>query len=168
MDYRGNVSMPCGQCGQTIKIPIRVYDGVSGVCMLCGCMVSARRQGDTMHLHTMLSKPHLLVTDRNRYNVGVAHEELALLYRMMNCFDEALLELQEALKIAEDLLENNPDHREYLALKSLAIFRQAEIYHCQGSRMKAKELYQVSLAIDRTLNNEEGIQTITALYSKLE
>jgi tetratricopeptide (TPR) repeat protein len=104
------------------------------------------------------------VTSCNRQNMVIALREMALLYRMMNLFDEAHQALNQAQSFAEDLLLSDPDNFEYLQLKSLILFRRAEAYQAQGvKKEEAKDLYRKSMAIDTLIgNNNEDIVNLLA------
>lgn len=108
-----------------------------------------------------------MVTAGNRYNAGVGYEELALLYRMMNMFDKARAELAKSMEITEQLLQKDPENLQYLGLKSLVIFRLAEIDHVQGNIEEARTGYKESLAMDKKLKNREGIRTTEGLLEKI-
>lgn len=108
-----------------------------------------------------------IVTDENRFNVAVAHAELALLYRMMNKFDEAEDALKAGMKITEELLRKEPEKFEYLYLQNQIFFRMAELNHVQGKLEQAKKGYEESLTITKKLGNVEGVQTIEELLKDI-
>lgn len=106
------------------------------------------------------------ITSCNRQNMVVALKEMALLYRMMNLFDEAHQALNQAQSFAEDLLLSDPDNFEYLELKSLILFRRAEAYQAQGiKKEEAKNFYRQSMQIDQQIgnNNEEIVNLLAYL-----
>ncbi|MFH1575748.1 MAG: tetratricopeptide repeat protein [Candidatus Nealsonbacteria bacterium] len=109
-------------------------------------------------------------SDKNRNykeNIGVAYAELAVLYRMMNLFEEAGQSLERGMEMVEELLEKNSGDQNYLAEKSMILFRRAELNHAQGNLKQAKQDYQASLVIDKKLNDEEGIITNETVLRKL-
>lgn len=167
IDYDRNANVNCPVCGISTKVPIYVHEGVSGGCNLCGSAISARRFGNTLYLEAILSKPTRVVSDKNKYNVVVGYEELALLYRMMNMFDEAARALKDGMKVVDELLSKTPNYSEYLTLRSLILFRMAELNHVQGNLEQARKGYEESLAIDRELGNEEGIRTVEELLKQI-
>lgn len=167
IDYDRNANVNCPGCGINMKVPVYVEEGVSGVCTFCESTILARRFGNTLYLEAILKKPTRIVSDKNKYNVAVCYEELALLYRMMNIFDEAERALKDGMEVLKELLSKNPDHSEYLRLRSLIVFRMAELNHAQGKLEQARQGYEESLAIDRKLGNEEGIRTTEKLLQEI-
>lgn len=167
IDYDRNANVNCPVCGINIKVPIYADEGVLGACNLCGSAISARRFGNTLYLEAILKKPTRIVSDKNKYNVAIGYEELALLYRMMNMFYEAERALKGGMEVVEDLISKNSDYSDYLSLRSLILFRIAELNHVQGKLEQASRGYEESLAIDRELGNEEGIRTIEELLKQI-
>ncbi len=166
--WRNTYRIHCPACPVELDIPIVSYQNMSGICGTCGTTTTVRIEGDTLYLNTMLNKPIRIVSDRHRLNTAIAHEELGFLYRMMGLFNEAKIELKTSMKMVEELLQKNPTDENYLALKSLVIFRLAEIAHTQGNLQEAKIGYEKSLAMDKTSRNQEGIKTTTALLQQLK
>lgn len=167
IDYKGNINANCPVCGADMKVPVYIDGGTQGVCTMCESIVSARKIGNILYISAILLSPVTVVSDKNTQNIAVAYSELAVLYRMMNLFEKAEQSLEEALKIAGELLEKEPSNREYLGLQSLTIFRRAELNHAQGNTRKAIRDYQASLAIDNQLDDEEGIRTNERMLEEL-
>lgn len=104
----------------------------------------------------------------NKKNVATALEEKALLYRMMNRFDEAQEALEGSLKIVDELMEEFPEDSDYGILKSLVLFRQAEAYHASGTDLeKAKRLYQESIDLDSEHNSGQDSALTIRLLEQL-
>lgn len=158
----------CPACPFEMRIPNVKGRNMSGTCGVCGSVSTVRIEGNTLHMSTILPKATRIVSDKNRYNAAVGHEEMALLYRMMDMFDEAREALQKSMELTEQLLGNEPESQNYLKLKSLVIFRLAEIDHIQGSLEAAKTGYKKSLEIDQRFQDQEGIQTTTHLLEKIQ
>ncbi len=166
-DYYDYYRISCPVCPSPINLPKVRSHNFSGACNMCGSFVTARIEGYKVFLAADLTRSIRSPNKGNWYNVAVAYEEMAWLYRMMNMFDEALEALEKAMDIAEDLLKRSPRTEKYLSLKSLIIFRRAEINHILGNVERAREEYKESLSLDRELKNEEGIETIEYLLNQL-
>lgn len=167
LDGDGLYRIRCLCCPSEVKVPNIRRQKLSGSCSVCGSPLSVLLDGDEALVTTMLLRPVNVVTDGNRCNIAVAYEEMALLYRMMNLFDEAKDALSESKKIVGELLERQPRNMEYLKLMSLIIFRKAEIDHITGQKQAAREGYEESLKIDTGLSDKEGIETTTRLLAGL-
>ena len=165
--YGGGISANCPVCGTHLTVPVDIDGGVEGGCNFCGAMLTARTIRGTLYLSAFLLKPIRVVSDKHEENIAVAYSELAVLYRMMNLFKEARDSLEEGSKITGELLKKNPNSESYLALKSMILFRVAELDHAQGNADRARENYRLSLDIDRKLNDEEGIRTNEEMLQKL-
>lgn len=166
-EWTNSYDIPCPVCPTKLKLPPRKGENLSGICTWCGSTITVRIEGNTARLHVILAEPIQRVTDKNKYNAGIAYSEMAWLYRMMNMFDEAKEALKGGLDIAEGLLKEDPENLEYLGMKSMSIFRLAEVNHIQGDLEKAKAGYQESIAIDRKLQDEEGVQLVQKLLDKI-
>ena len=157
----------CPGCPFEVRIPMVHGRNMSGVWNMCGAMITVRIQENKIYVNAILRKPIHIVSDQNRYNAAVAYEELALLYRMMHRFDEAKEALGESREIVGQILDESPLNSGYLKLKSLVIFRLAEINHVQGNLKEARVGYEESLAIDKKHGDAEGIKMNGMLLEKL-
>lgn len=165
--YRGTVSTSCPNCGAPVEVPVQVPIGDTGQCQLCGCMLTVKRIGNNIYLNCF-GATRRTMTKRNRLNVAIAYDEMGLLYRMMNRFDEAQEVFQKSLALVNSLLEGEPTNREYLTLQSLILFRQAEAFQAEGGHsQEARALYLQSLAIDKQLGLDEDRPLIEGLLAKL-
>lgn len=158
----------CPACLFELDIPMVNYQNMSGTCGSCGNITTARIEGQQLYLNTMLYKPIHTISDHHHYNIAVAYEELGFLYRMMGLFNKAKTELQTSMEMVEELLGKDSTNKSYLALKSLVIFRLAEIAHVQDNLQEAKTGYEKSLVMDQTAGNQEGIDTNTILLQQLK
>lgn len=108
------------------------------------------------------------VTPFNKKNIATAYEEMALLYRMMNLFDEAHDALRKSETVIEGLLRSDPDNKDYLKTKSLIIFRIAEAYQAQGVNIpEARRIYQECLVIDEKIGDTRDSGLVERLISEL-
>ncbi len=151
-----------------LDIPMVNYQNMSEMCGICGNITTVSIEGDQLFLRTMLNKPIHIITDCHRLNTTITHKELRFLYRLMELFNEVKAELTTSLRMSEELLEKDSTNKDYLALKSTAIFRLAEIAQVQGNFQEAKIGYEKSLAMNKAASNQEGINTITALLQQLK
>lgn len=165
----GRVQVRCPSCGINIYVDSRVLgEGVTGPCHLCGSFVSVRLMRGIIYTTCNLQKARYLVTDINNYNIAVAYEEMAMLYRMMNDFKEAEECLNQAENFISELLKKQPENHEYLNVQSMIIFRRAEIEQAHGDIEPAKQKYLESLAIDEKTGSIEGAQTIRKILAMME
>ncbi|MCX6720663.1 MAG: tetratricopeptide repeat protein [Candidatus Staskawiczbacteria bacterium] len=165
--YDGYYNSRCPACGFSIKIPGST-EGVEGQCTMCGSMVTAKRIGRNIYVSAFgkLSKRTVL-SAQNKKNIATALGEKALLLRMMNRFDEAEQCAAESLKFVDDALSDAPDDVGLCVLKSLTIFRAAEIAHVKGDKIKARNLYQQCLAIDQSIDNTGDSNLVQGLLASL-
>ena len=147
--WDGKMNVSCPNCGFHSKAPIYYGQG-EGMCIMCNCSLVFKVMGNFVHVTAYGPKLARTVTSACLCNMAVAYEEMALLLRMMNKFVEAKESLSKAEKIINDLLEDEPDKKEYLGTKSLIIFRKGELAHTLGNRAEASNFYRESLAIDRS------------------
>jgi len=166
-DYDNLVNTSCPGCGMPLKAPIYAPQGITGNCMYCGKMVTAKTIGNKLYLHCFGSRMRRM-TDRNLQNIATAYEEMGWLLRMMHQFHEAQDALKKAEELADQLLEKEPENKEYLTLKSLIFFRQAELLHTQGKSPEvAKKLYQKSLDIDKLIGEYQDHDLVKGLMAEL-
>lgn len=169
ISYNQTVSLLCPSCGMSIEGPTYVPQGATGNCRYCGAMLTAKSIGNKLYVNSYgINGLSRRVTSLNRKNIATAYEEMALLYRMMNRFDEAHKALDKAQSITESLLESDSDNKDYLQLKSLILFRHAEAYQTQGVQLqKAQKLYQECIAIDGEIGTTEETNLVQELLSQL-
>ncbi len=167
LDYQGGYAAHCPVCSSKFHFPKREGHNFSGVCDLCGSFLTARIEGDNVFLAADLTKPIHSPNDGNRYRTAVAYRGMAWLYRMMNMFDDSLAALRESNSIIDKLLDKHPREKNYLALKSLIVFGEAEINHALRNTEEARKKYQESLSLDSNLGNEEGVRVIQFLLNEL-
>lgn len=167
ISYERDIGAYCPICGMSLRVPTRIDGGIEGGCNMCGAILSARTISNILYLTAFSSKSITIVSDKNKENIGVAYVELAVLYRIMNLFKETWQALEEGMEITEVLLGKNPGSHSYLNLKSLILFRRAELNHAQGNLRQARQDYQTSLAIDRKLDDQDGIRTNEAALAEL-
>jgi len=168
IDYYGNIRITCGGCPMPIDVSI-YSQGAEGFCAYCGSMIAVRRMGDKLYVTTFITgKKPRVKTELNKRNIASAYSELALLYRMLGKFNEAEQSLDKADEVVKDLLNKNSENAESLGIKSLILFRRAELYHVMGGRhAQAKKLYQESLVIDQKLGHHQEDDLIKELMGKL-
>jgi tetratricopeptide (TPR) repeat protein len=166
---RNTVTCSCPRCLASIEVPSCAPLGATGHCTNCGRVITAKTIGNLLYVNcrggAIISHA---ITLRSKENIATAYEEMAFLYRMMNRFDDANEFLDRALSITFDILKADPENYEYLKLKALILFRQAEIYHVQGLSVNAKELYNECLLLDEKIGTpQEEIQLTKNLLEKL-
>jgi len=168
LDWSGNMQLPCPNCGWRIKTPVSSEHG-SGFCTTCGAGVGFRVIDNIVHLTAFGSKVRKEITPSSKRNIATAYEEMALLLRMMNKFDEALKALDKAGEIINSAcaLNDFENDKPCLAVKSLIFFRRGEIAHTLGDRKKAKHLYQQSLAIDEITGDNKERSFVTKLINEI-
>jgi len=159
----------CPVCPDTLKIPVYadLAKGVSGSCSLCGSIISLRKVDSKLYISAYLTNPIRIVSDNNKSNIAITYAEIALLYRMMNLFNEAIAALDEAKKIIKELIEKDPTNNEYLSNLSLINFRRSEIYHAQGNKIKAREGYKECISLDEKLKDKDGAKICKELLQKI-
>ena len=168
MSYDGMITISCPSCGMPIKAPRYAPQGAEGNCINCGAMISAKLIGNTLFINSYGTRRTRSVTPINYKDMATALEEMAFLYRMMNRFNEAHEALDEALKTVNNILSKDKDNKEFLKLKSLIIFRQAEAYQAQGINIEeVKKLYAECLVIDQLTGELFSKELVNGLIAKL-
>ena len=165
-NWYSSISKNCPNCGKLTKIPITARQG-TGTCNLCDCGLAFKVMGNKLYLTAFGPKVRRAPSFQNKVNIATAYEEKALLLRMMNYFEEARAALFEASKIIDAFQENLKKDRRCLTLRSLILFREAEIAHALGEKTKAKDLYQKSLEIDLSIGNEKETGFVKRLISEV-
>ncbi|MBU2037010.1 hypothetical protein KJ866_02310 [Patescibacteria group bacterium] len=164
--WDGRMNLNCPNCGFRAKAPIQQEQG-DGYCPMCGCRLAFKVMGDEVHVTAFGSGLYNKVSPRHKKNIATAYEEMALLLRMMNKFAEARKALTAAEKFIDELLAEDPDDKECLAIKSLIIFRKGEIAQTLNERVDAKRFYQESLALDSKTGDHKGDQLVKRLIEEV-
>jgi tetratricopeptide (TPR) repeat protein len=166
-DYHGFYDTRCPACGFNLKVPDSAL-GVEGPCTMCGSLVTAKTIKGKIYISAFgKSVKRTVLYPRHKRNIATALSEKALLLRMMNRLDEAEKSNDEALEYVEDALSDEPGTTQTIILKSLIIFRSAELAHVKGDKAKAKSLYEQCLAIDESIGNTSESHLIKELLSSL-
>ncbi len=167
VSYRGTARIGCPNCGMSGEVPVDPGSGGMGGCPFCGKMMTVKSMGGKLYINSF-GGSFRMVTNKHRQNIATAYEEMGLLLRMMNRFDEADDAFEKSLSIVEELLGESSSNQAYLALQSLSCFRRAEALHARGGEtQQARALYQQSLAIDRRLGNDSDVPLIQGLLAQL-
>ena len=100
-------------------------------------------------------------------NKGTAHNELMMIHRQCEEFDEALEHGQVAVSSLEKLADRLSEDPEVLTALSIAYFRFGEVNHVVGKFSAAGILYLKGLALDQKLGDAAGQKMYQALIKKL-
>lgn len=166
-DYNGFYNSQCPGCNFQLKVPDSKL-GTNGVCNMCGSHITAKTIANTIYISAFGKfAKRTYVSKRNKVNIATALSEKALLLRMMNRFDEAESCTTEALEFVESVLCECPEEVGLLSLKSLIIFRAAEIAHVKREKTKAKSLYEQCLRIDKLINRSGEDELVKGLLNSL-
>jgi len=166
VNWDGSMQLPCSNCGFRVKVPINARQG-SGFCTMCSSGLGFKVIGNNVYITAFGNKIRREVTSFNKHNIAVAYEEMALLLRMMNKFDEAGSALDRAEEVINEILDGAKKNKGYLRTKSLILFRKAEIAHTMGDEAKAKSLYEESLDIDIDIGDYKERSLVTRLISEV-
>lgn len=150
--WDGSMQLPCSNCGFRVKVPINARQG-SGICTMCNSGLGFKVIDDNVYITAFGNKIRREITSSNKHNIAVIYEEMALLLRMMNKFDEAISALDKAEEMINEILGSAKKNKNYLTTKSLILFRKAEIAHTTGDKTGAKCLYLKSLDIDNCIGD---------------
>ena len=164
--WDGSMRLPCPNCGFDAKAPVgRIKQG-SGICTMCGCGLGFKVMVGQVYITAFGNKLGKRVSPQNKYNVAVAYEETALLLRMMNRFDEAINALDKADETIDSVSSDLGSGR-CLSVKGMILFRRGEIAHALGDKVKAKDFYERSLAIDNEIGASQEIPLMERLISEV-
>lgn len=160
------MQLPCPNCGFPVKTPINAGQG-SGICTMCNSGLGFKVIDDNVYITAFGNKIRREVTSSNKHNIAVAYEEMALLLRMMNKFDEAISALDKAEEMINEILGGAKKNKNYLTTKSLILFRKAEVAQTTGDKTEAKRLYLQSLDIDNRIGDYKERSLTERLLSEV-
>jgi tetratricopeptide (TPR) repeat protein len=102
-------------------------------------------------------------------NAAIAWQELGLLYRGINDFDEARRCFDKSLNVLNAVSQIESDNPRILQARRETLFRLAELEHVLGNHDKARLGYEESLQIDNVLGHDDpiGESTTRDLLSRL-
>jgi tetratricopeptide (TPR) repeat protein len=106
---------------------------------------------------------------RAEANAAIAWQELGLLYRAINEFDEASNCFERSLHIIDSVPGSESNNTRILYARRDTLFRLAELNHVRGNHEKALDGYRASLAVDDLLGHDDpvGENTTRELVRKL-
>jgi len=137
-------------------------------CRACGTITTVKIKATKIQIDMILGQAMYTITDECYHNAAAGYIGLALLYRMMNKFDEAEKALKKSTRIMKQLLFNNAKNSEYLKSIKIISFYDAELNHICGNLDKAKIGYNKSLALAEQQNDIPKIRIINGLLNKIE
>jgi tetratricopeptide (TPR) repeat protein len=85
---------------------------------------------------------------------ALAWQELSVLHRVVNRFEDAEKCFAKSLKMLESLGRNESNDRRILSAYRETTFRLGELRHIMGKADEARNWYMKSLAIDDRLNDD--------------
>jgi tetratricopeptide (TPR) repeat protein len=88
---------------------------------------------------------------------AIAYQELGLLYRAINKFDQARNEYEKSLNLLNELGGSSSKDRKILSTCRDVLFRIAELDHALGNYKNAKNNYSVVLQLDKLLKHDDPI-----------
>jgi tetratricopeptide (TPR) repeat protein len=102
-------------------------------------------------------------------NAAIAWQELGLLYRGINNFDEARRCFDKSLNVLNAVSQSKAGDSRILQARRETLFRMAELEHVLGNHEKARLGYEESLQIDDLLGHDDpiGESTTKELLSRL-
>ena len=170
LNYYGYIrNVNCPVCGIQNYLSHWEYK-TTFICNLCEHIVFVKQEGDNILLWARVRKKEAIRRPilRNRINAAIGYQQLGLLYRIQERWDDAIDALHKSQNMSKELNSEYPEDKEILMALGTAIFRLGEIDHAQGRYKEAKRKYKESLEIDKKLDNEEGIRTINILLDQIE
>lgn len=103
---------------------------------------------------------------RERLNTAIGYQELGMLYRLMNMWEEAGRSFEKSFTILEELKENYPNNTEIQVGLSMVFFRSGEMNHTCGNFTKATQDYEESLQLGEESDTEADIQLTMQLLER--
>lgn len=103
---------------------------------------------------------------RGRLNAAIGYQELGMLYRLMNAWEEASRFFKKSYIMLEELNRNYPNNIEVQAGLSMVFFRLGEINHACGNFNKAVQDYEESLRLGEESDTEADIQLTMKLLER--
>lgn len=164
-DELGNILLNCLKCKGEVKIP---YGHEDHQCRCsCGASVYLKRIDNKIFMRVKLAEPIFDVTDQNKYNLALAYEMTAKIYRIMGKLKEANTALSYARGFASELHKKFHENVKYTKIISSIIFRKAEIKHVSGFKKNAHIYYHVSLELYKQISDYNSIKKINYLLVQL-
>lgn len=108
--------------------------------------------------------------DRAVANVAIAWQELGLLHRVLNEFDEAETAFKRSLELIEQDGGGDSPHKNTLAAFRDTCFRLGELCHVTSRSSEARSYYRRSLSADEHLEHDDpgGEEATKSLLRELE
>ena len=102
-------------------------------------------------------------------NAAIAWQELGLLHRAINEFDDARRCFEKSLTLLDRVSQSDSRHSRILHAKRETFFRLAELDHVLGNHANARRGYEKSLQIDDLLGHDDpvGEHTTRELLGRL-